>query len=738
MNLFLCGALALGVVQAQEPEISGRLVFRASPEAQVELLPQVHPTRVEILVRENQAPLDEQLEGKLTPWVSDMAAWSMGGGTWLMVLDLERPDVRPRVEQTVPRWTLHLEPGYVPSVEVPETVPLEELLSGDRVRQPASRGGSSLHPLDGDVAQGRLDASTFSPSYPIWQPPVGKAAEVALLAEPRGDLFVAIDRYRHVLTATGAPRYEAQALYQLGRAHLAAGLAREAHHYFGRLDELEGHWPPIHGRLAQAWGALAAGEPEVALGRCRQAAAIGARQVHVLECLGSVALVSGDPPPSEVGRALAARSGRAESLLLAAQLLQQDHRHSEARVLLAGVVPVLDGELGRVARLTLGDSLFALGDADGARRAWQSVGTSGELGLLTRERLRLKSMVEKGPGEWPGFLPDLYRAAREPGPAAAEALYAAAQVSEALGDLEGAADHLAELLDRYGHQLQRSDVPARLWALSERRMEQLSRSGRDLELAAFYREHYRPVLRHEVRGTAVLGAVAEAFEGLGLYTDALDVSREVFAIHTRQDRDEPAALVRLARLYARSSRYTEALETLRYTRRLRSSGPWRGQMLLLEGEVLLELDRTTEASRSWREAAGFADVKQEALSRLALLDADQGRCDRAITALQGLVSLPRSETPEAVQDGRAHLALARCLLGAGEREQALVAARDAAGRSDDQLHKRYATYLAALAADSEGLTGDALASDDDLWAALGREAQQDAAFKEEVERYKQR
>ncbi len=736
-RLALAAQLLFGVGQAQEAE-DGVVLFRPSPEALVRVLPQVDPTRVELVVHENQAPLDQQLEGKRTPWVLDMDAWSVGGGTWFMVFDLAREDLGVQVTAVPPRWELRLVPDGRTVPPPPQTVPVRLLIAGDVARQPGERGLTSLHPLDGDVAQARLDATTFTPSYPVWQPPKGRTAEAELLAPPEGDPMRAIDRYRHVLTGSKVPRHQAMALYQLGHAHLDAGLYREASHYLGRLDEFEGHFPPIHGRLAQSRAALAAGQTDLARSRCTEAASVGARSVHVLECLGSVALATGGPAPSELARALAARTARAESLLLAAQLFQQDHRHGEARKLLAGVVPVLEGELSAIARLSLGDSLFAEGDLDGARVAWGSVTQGGELGALVRERLRLRAMVEAGPSAWPAWLPELYRAARAEGPQGAEALYTLSQVSEMLGDLDGAADHLAALLDRYGSSLERSDVPARLWALSARRMDQLARAERQLELAAFHEEHYSPRLRPHVDDTGPLEGVASAYEALGLYEEALDVSREVFAIHTRQDRDEPGFLVTLARLYARVGRLDESLETLSYTRRVRGAGPWRGEMLLLEGQVLLELGKVEDASKSWREAARFADVKHEAGARLALQDASTGRCDRAVPALTGLVALPLSEQPLPVTDGRAWLALARCQLDQGERDAALASAREAAGRSDDLLHKRYATYLASLAGGDQGLTDDALRSDEDLWAALGREADEDAAFEAELARYKVR
>ncbi len=101
------------------------------------------------------------------------------------------------------------------------------------------------------------------------------------------------------------------------------------------------------------------------------------------------------------------------------------------------------------------------------------------------------------------------------------------------------------------------------------------------------------------------------------------------------------------------------------------------------------------------------------------------------------MALP-GQAPDDILDGRLHIALARCLLSEGRPSEALVAASDGAGRSDDELHKRYATYLAAIAAREAGspageLYQDALEAYDDLWAALGQEAVTDAAFQEALD-----
>ena len=118
-------------------------------------------------------------------------------------------------------------------------------------------------------------------------------------------------------------------------------------------------------------------------------------------------------------------------------------------------------------------------------------------------------------------------------------------------------------------------------------------------------------------------------------------------------------------------------------------------------------------------------TRVEGLARLALLDALEGRCDEALPGLDELARVNQGDVPDDILDGRVHIALARCLLSNRQDDAALAAASEGAGRADDILHKRYATYLAAVAAERSGQGGgmyyDALQADDDLWADIARE-----------------
>ena len=124
----------------------------------------------------------------------------------------------------------------------------------------------------------------------------------------------------------------------------------------------------------------------------------------------------------------------------------------------------------------------------------------------------------------------------------------------------------------------------------------------------------------------------------------------------------------------------------------------------------------------------------ESTGRLALLEAADDNCPAAIVGLQALVDALPGQAPDQLMDGRAHIALARCLLFEDRPDEALIVASSAIDRSDDDLHERYATYLAALAAQRSGgeeIYQEVLESYDDIWSALGLEAMLDAQFQDE-------
>ena len=724
--------LALLTVSHAEPR---HVTLACGAECRVRQLPRTDSTRVQWAFRGVDQPLHDQLEGLRTDGVQNWDAVGLGGGTWIVTAYLE--DDRPLVATW--RWTedgpavIVIDEGEPEMLVVQEAPTLEQLVAGEVPRHADTVASTSLSPLRGEALTVKLDTAVFPAAFPGWEPNIPDGQRAML--EGGSDL-VAIDGYRRVLTETDDDYVRAAAFFRLGEAHRDLGLSREATHYFDRVAELDTAWPEAAVHLHRAQAALASGHPAQARALCGEVAEVRHRDAQVLECLGLVSLETADPAPAPTGRALARASSRPESLVLAAQLLQLDGRHVEAEPLLVeALVGLDDPRIAAHAWASLGDARFHLGDGEGARRAWAEVASDDELGDLVRVRKTMLVMVEEGPRSWPTHIPNLDALAELPGSAGAEAQWLLAQVDLELADFEGAARHLASILDRPDVDMTDTDLPAVLWGVIETRLGQLERSGRPLDQLAFYRDAWRSDLEPVVQDVAPLLSVASGYEDLELYDDALTVHRLVFNIRVRLDESSPADLLTLARLYAEVDRHEEALQTLAFLRKTGVPAELRGATWLLEGDVLLELERSDDAMGAWRKAALQRDSKVAATTRMALVDSAAGRCDRSVPALEDL--LGQKLPVDAVEDGRVHLALARCYLDAGRAAEASVAAREAAGRSEDDLTRRYATWLAAEAdGGDDELLARSLSSDDDLWAALGRERAADSAFEQGIREQK--
>ena len=717
----LLGLLALAHAEPRHA------VVEPGSTARVRQLPRTAPDRVQWLFLEVDRPLslDETTDGVL-----DWDTLGLGGGTWVVTAYLE-----PGRDQTATwRWD-DTRVVFVLDDGVPQVLPvigaptLAELLAGEVQADPIRPASTPLTLLGGAASTIAVDPGTFPVGFASWDANV--SAELRALLAP-GDDLAAIDRHRRALELAGSDYERAAVLFRLGEAHAALGLHREAAHYFQRVTEQDAAWP------SSAWmhlarSEVALGRSEAARGHCAQAAEVRHREAEALECLGLVSLETADPPPGPTGRALARASARPESLLLAGQLLQAEGRHDEAEPLLSAALRGLDA-LAPNAWAALGDARFHQHDGEGARRAWSEVAGDAALGDVVRARKHALVMAEDGPKSWPDHLPELYGMADAGGPAGAEALYLLAQATETLGDLDGAAGHLARLLDEHAGIAAGSDAPRRLWRSLERRTHQLHRDGRTVELLAHWGDTWRPALEPQVQDVRTLRLVASAYRSVDLPAEALDVHRLLFGVHTRLGSQDSDDLVEMAELYLAVDRAEECLHTLDFARR--QGDVEVGATWLIEGDALVALGRSDDAMLAYRKAVLAPGTRTAATVRMALVDTEAGRCDRATPALLDLTR-QKVEPPE-LADGQAHLALARCLMADGRADEAAVVAREAAGRSTDELTRRYATWLAVEASGAEEpLLTASLASDDDLWAALGREMEADAAFEAELARRKE-
>lgn len=702
--MFLLSAIALAA--------TGRIVLEPTPGATVTVFPQTDPSRLEWAVHENVAPLHSQLGGRVEH-VLETGAHGVGNGTWIVTAWLQEP-ARGAYHWEGARLVLEVEPGSPDLVQI-ESAPSVEALLGGQVARWVVPVDSALHPLPGQASTLNVDPRAWVIDATAWSAP---GAPIGVSS------WEQVDALRQILTETEEGLARASAWYRLGELHLDLGFPREAAYYFRRA---RGGGAPVENvALAQAQAHIAYGDFEGARPFCQDAWVAGAPDAEVLECLAVLSMATASPAPAPTGRALARASGRPDTLLLAAQLLQVDGRHREALPLLEAIVEA-DSTMREPALASLGDSRFYLGDHEGARRAWRELIT-GERGQLVWGRQRLLLLVTQGPAAWPTELPDLYARSEDPGLVGAEALYLLAQIAEGLGDLDAAAQHYQALLLRYPERAHRTDLADRHWSVMKRRMTQLHDQGRAVELAAFHRDRWHPRLQLVIDDPAPLMQVAEAYDRLGLPVEALEVQREVFAVNMRLDRKAPDSVFHLAQLYADTAHFQDALDTIAWLRKSGLPRELRGPVALLEGDCHQALEQAPQAMTAWRKAAMVAETRTAATARMALADARDGRCAAAIPALQRLKLL--EELPE-VADGRVHLALAICLDDRGKTAEAGEAAKAAAGRLEDEGTRRFAMWLADKATrelGQEDLVSVAVMSGDDLWASLARENQAHDTF----------
>lgn len=709
-----------------EPDTPGRIVFSPSPATEVVVLPRTHPELIEVVLYHNTEPIHDQLRGHHTRWVLDHDIQSIGGGTWFLKIGVTRSDL-----VTTHRWVegqLVLELNPAPPEEELVQGPIDaidDLIGGELERTPGQPARIALLPLSGDASSVGLDPSTYPLDHEPWRPRIPEAWQESLAwRPPTNDL---IHSYRHALyEAPEAVRPVAN--YRLGMAHLELGLPREARYYFGQAAIDRPDLPQL--QLARAQAALALEDWDEARDMCKLTAYAGGHPEAVLECLGVVSLVTSNPPPAEVARALRAATYAPRPLLLSAELLLHDHRTEEAIPLLASLLRNLGPELGRIARADLADALLAMGRLDEARAVWVVDRSAGDaLYALAQLRRRHIKMLADGPTEWSNHLPELMRTASDsPHPeVAAEAHYLLAQIAAVYGDPDLAATHLVTLIDDYPEQALVSDIPKRLLTAYDQRLGQLERDGRWVEIVACHRAWWRPALLHFVEDTTALERVSMAFASMGLYEEALEVQIAVTALHARQDRDDLRSITWLADLNIRTNRPHEALDAITYSRRIKGSKAQSGALDVLEGTAMEALDRPDEAIAAYRRALRGAGVQPErAHARLGLLYASLGDCAQALPHLQRATST--EEDPE-----QAALALARCHLETNRLVNALAVAQRLAQTSADATVRHQATYLAAVAAAASDtpLDSDA-APPEGVWADLLEEDDAVRRLQEEV------
>ncbi len=659
-----------------------------SPGATLEVLPSVEQGRTEILVRGNEADLEAELGDIARPGIR---VWTVTdiGTSWVLNVWMSDPATRLELRREGDTWL-----GLVrPSTETPAGSLLGPEVSPDQLlAQPVGTGacpdtiGTALVPLTGADMLHHFAPSDFEPELPRWT-----------AAEPdKGAGWGVVPELQRALSVVRAPRERALLHYQLGALHRDLGHAREAAHYFREAAAYPD--PAGVARIQRAGALLSMRRWEEARTEALAAGMAGAPDVAVLEVAGVAALLGDDVAAAPIGRALARRTARPSTSLVAGALLLRAHCNAEA-VPVLGRARLLLGSRDAMGKILLADAQLGVGDREGASS------TLGRIEMrdvpdrwrgMVRARNRLIAMLAVTPEQWPAFVPMLAVAADRWDDEGVESLYLLGQVGERLGDARLAEDSYGALLDR-SRGLASSEPGRRLLLAWERRLGELLAESDDMRAVAFHTGAWRPALAARVEDPSLLRAVAERAMKLGLYDPALVTLREVASIEGQRRLDDRRTLLALADIYRATGRFEAALETLDFLRRRPRDPALALREQLLRARTLEAQGAREAARRSYTELGralgGSGSAAEEGRLRAALLDAEDGRCAQALPVLERITTYPAD-----LSAGLTGIARSRCLFAAGRVEDARVVAAAAVTTLSAPQVGAYADYLARLGA----------------------------------------
>ncbi len=716
MRPLLALVLLTGALAGREP---GTLEVAVDPGAELQLFREVQPGQPHLMVHDCPEDLAGLLEDRTTEGFLEIDVTGVGNQSWYLRFQLSRPSLV--LDATLKDGALRLStsPRQERAAPLPvEALTVERLLAGEDLPQAGPAPAMPMVFLHGEALLPSMDPSSYQPLLPVFAPGVSPGS------------WWAIDRARETYLEGGSTREQAEAVYALGWNYLELGFAREARYYFDLLPAYDHAFDPTVIALTRARVAMRLGDWEGARLHLIEGWERGASPEQVLESLALVSLATSSPPPTATAHALLGASGRPEAWLLAAELLQRANHFDRSIAVLQGLEPRVQEELRSAVALRLGDALLATGDSDGAMRAYQRA---------PEEQVRLRrlhaDLLELPSTSWPQVIPPLRDLARADSAEGAEALYLLAQVNILFGETTSAMEDLKELEERFPATFARSDAGRRQLDLYFESLVSLHEQLRWVDIASLHRQTWSRELLNLTTDHRPLLLVADAFEAMGLPEEARRVLGDAFYVLSTHEGEDPTLVFRLAQLYADAGRSAEALETLEYLEQHELPAGFRGRQALLRGEILAVQGDDAGALASYRTAASFSDTRDQAQIALALRDAEAGRCRQAIPSLQRLLMPTRKLSR--VSDPLPFLALARCLMSEGREAEAAAVAREAAGRIEQPEDARHAAYI-GVGPGEEGspaatMSRQALLSERDIWALLGQEELEAAAFSKEVE-----
>lgn len=659
---------------------TGYFAVEVSPGTRIVEYPRNQPTIAQIALYGNNVPLTQQLKTVNTRWIADTQVWSVGDGAWFLTFYLDDTDVEinwsQQDELTIftlakgkpkpPPVKLEVLDGYTLATESPERLPL----------LPPS---TLLHPFHGDGLTIKVDPKQFSLSFRPWRPPTSKHP-LAKLAEAPPINWEAVEGYRTILGETRSLTMRSLAYYLLGIAHYNLGLPRESTYYLGEALKTKGNWPKPTVYLAHAQASMAAGRWALAKDSCTKAIEYGAEPVLGLECLTIVALETGSPSPSHVATSLLSESDAPIHAVLAANLFLIDGQHLRAFETLDPIIedlPRFGYHWTRIAWANHGDALLGMGQLLKAQHSFGRAGHTGELGELARSRRRLIQILIDGPQTWGARIPDLLQRAEQDGPLVhAENYFLMAQIAKLYDDPTLAMEYLRKINRHHTKRAEKADIGQMMIDICRNRLEQLHGHGRLADEAAFFQECWQPDLDRAIEDTSHMRRVVQTYEDLGLYNKAMLLQIRVLAIQTALKNVLPSEIAHLAHLYAETGRPEETFKTTDFIRELPNGKRIEPRLRLIEARSIYRDGALEDAETAYLKAAQLPTARDEARLRLALVHADQRRCEEALPVLQTAIANPTKWPVESVGPEHIYLTTARCLVDSGSYGTAEVAIED--------------------------------------------------------------
>ncbi len=723
-------SLLLGIATAQEVEPLSQIRFAVETDTKVQTLPTVKDQMAEIRLTHCDLDLIDAFSTVKRPEIRRITPINMGESSWLLRIDLARPDVLLRSK--VVDGVLEINVYGADQFETQDLQPVlttedlfDDLFETSVVLPPSV----DLRPLFGSAI-----------SYPMSTQDVpfelmsltgdDNASEWADVTQARNRYLEAQQLGLSGLTERG------NATYSLGIAYLNEGLAMEADFYLNKLRHSPGDVPFMDIFLAKSKASLLQKDWDTARQNLRQAYSFGAEETLVVEGMAHISHATGLPSRSNTGRLLASLTSKPEALLLAGELLQMDGRYQEAWEILEPLYTNQmfedNPEMVQRLRLRLGDISYFLGDNQQAQVYWR-----GTYPDMRQVRMLQVNMVNEGSNVWVETVPQL-RVIAEDGTTqnAAEALYLIGQVYSKYGTQLDAVELWAEFVRTYPELLDKTDVLDMLNIAYQERIRALYKKQYWMRIAKTHELGWVPELRGVIDDPDVLIMVADAYAQLGLPDRALYALISDFGIGTNTQFYLPDAELYLAKLYFQSNRFYEVHRTLELMNTDRLPTRLRPEIQFLEAQTYLAENNLDKAKTLFEQTAQTAEFRTPSYVALGVLARQEGDCDAAVAYLKPtLVPLAERST----DDPLAFLYLSQCLGEKGEYQLASEVAEALQGISSDPEEIQHAQYLQSLFSTPGAVTLDAIEDVDaeSIWVELVDEQQKSDAFWTELETWKQ-